>query len=42
MSKEKSILSNLIKLINKLKADDVMIPRASIVAISQDSSFKIL
>jgi magnesium and cobalt transporter len=38
-SKEKSILSNILS-INKLKADDVMIPRASIVAISQDSSFQ--
>ena len=38
-SKEKSILSNILS-INKLKADDVMIPRASIVAISQNSSFK--
>ena len=37
--KEKSILSNILS-INKLKADDVMIPRASIVAISQDSSFQ--
>ena len=38
-SKEKSILSNILS-INKLKADDVMIPRASIVAISQNSSFQ--
>ena len=38
-SKEKSILSNILS-INKLKAGDVMIPRASIVAISQDSSFQ--
>ncbi|WP_440694951.1 hemolysin family protein [Candidatus Pelagibacter sp. HIMB109] len=38
-SKEKSILSNILS-INKLKADDVMIPRASIIAISQDSSFQ--
>ena len=38
-SKEKSILSNILS-INKLKADDVMIPRATIVAISQDSSFQ--
>lgn len=38
-SKEKSILSNILS-INKLKADDVMIPRASVVAISQDSSFQ--
>ena len=38
-SKEKSILSNILS-INKLKADDVMIPRASIVAISQVSSFQ--
>ena len=37
-SKEKSILSNILS-INKLKADDVMIPRASIIAISQDSLF---
>jgi len=35
-SKEKSILSNILS-INKLKAGDVMIPRASIIAISQDS-----
>ena len=38
-SKEKSILSNILS-INKLKADDVMIPRASIIAIPQDSSFQ--
>lgn len=38
-SKEKSILSNILS-INKLKADDVMIPRASIIAISQVSSFQ--
>ena len=37
--KEKSILSNILS-INKLKADDVMIPRASIIAIPQDSSFQ--
>jgi len=35
-SKEKSILSNILS-INKLKAGDVMIPRATIIAISQDS-----
>ena len=35
-SKEKSILSNILS-INKLKAGDVMIPRASIIAVSQDS-----
>lgn len=38
-SKEKSILSNILS-INKLKADDVMIPRASIIAIPLDSSFQ--
>jgi len=37
--KEKTILKNLLS-INKLKANDVMIPRASIVAISQDCSFE--
>ncbi len=38
-SKEKSILSNILS-INKLKVKDVMIPRASIVAVSQECSFE--
>ncbi len=38
-SKEKSILTNILS-INKLKVNDVMIPRASIVAIPLDCSFK--
>ncbi len=37
--KEKSILTNILS-INQLKADDVMIPRASIIAIQQNYSFK--
>ncbi len=37
--KEKSILNNILS-INKLKADDVMIPRASIIAIQQSYSFE--
>jgi len=37
--KEKSILTNILS-INKLKVDDVMIPRASIIAIQQNYSFK--
>ena len=36
--KEKSILTNILS-INKLKVDDVMIPRASIVAVQQNYSF---
>ncbi len=39
--KEKSILTNILS-INKLKVDDVMIPRASITAVSHDSSFESL
>ncbi len=38
-NKEKSILTNILS-INKLKVDDVMIPRASIIAVSQDCLFK--
>ena len=37
--KEKSILNNILS-INKLKADDVMIPRASIVAVQQNYTFE--
>jgi len=37
--KEKSILNNILS-INKLKVDDVMIPRASIIAIQQNYSFE--
>ena len=37
--KEKSILNNILS-INKLKADDVMIPRASIIAVQQSYSFE--
>ena len=37
--KEKSILNNILS-INKLKADDVMIPRASIIAVQQNYSFE--
>ena len=37
--KEKSILNNILS-INKLKVDDVMIPRASIIAIQQSYSFE--
>ena len=37
--KEKSILTNILS-INKLKVDDVMIPRASIIAVQQNYSFK--
>ncbi len=37
--KEKSILNNILS-INKLKADDVMIPRASIIAVQQTYSFE--
>ena len=38
-NKEKSILTNILS-INKLKVDDVMIPRASIIAVSQYCLFK--
>ena len=38
--KEKSILNNILS-INKLKVDDVMIPRASIVAVQQNYTFEI-
>ena len=37
--KEKSILNNILS-INKLKVDDVMIPRASIIAVQQNYSFE--
>ena len=37
--KEKSILNNILS-INKFKVDDVMIPRASIIAIQQSYSFE--
>ena len=37
--KEKLILNNILS-INKLKVDDVMIPRASIIAIQQNYSFE--
>ena len=37
--KEKSILNNILS-INKLKVDDVMIPRASIIAVQQTYSFE--
>ncbi len=37
--KEKSILNNILS-INKLKADDVMIPRASIIAVQQTYTFE--
>jgi len=38
-NKEKSILTNILS-INKLKVDDVMIPRASITAVSHESNFE--
>ena len=37
--KEKSILNNILS-INKLKVGDVMIPRASIIAVPSDCSFE--
>jgi len=38
-SKEKSILNNILS-INKLKVDDVMIPRASIIAVPSNCTFE--